>query len=50
MLQNTKRGVKLIFEMQCVTMFIKVIKGYYFYETSMAEEQESISYKSNEMS
>ena len=49
MLQNTERQVNL-FEMHCVTMFITVIKVYYFYETSIAEEQESISYKSNEMS
>lgn len=41
MLQHMKRQVKL-FEMQCVTMFINVIKGYYLYETSMAEEQESL--------
>ena len=47
MLQNTKRQVKL-FEMHCFTMFItalSVILCYFSFETSMAEEQESLKRK-----
>ena len=48
MLQNTKSKVKL-FEMNCFAMFITalcvIFPSYFSYETSMAEEQESLKRK-----